>query len=314
MATDHCHLCEQPLPKGQSFYEDHGVKVCLSCFRTSKRCQSCRFPSRSLRHVAGYGNVCEFCEDRLTKDDGTSCYICGGKIFVGASHYSDHGEKVCQPCFAAAKDRCFSCRFPQIEGKIVGFGGICRFCLKDNVNKTTDLNPILQSLRPFLKNHRQQLVAPLDIHWLDWRVVLGMQQFEPKLPDVKFFDELIRHGYPIFYLKDRLYIIPSLSRRYFVSFLTGQLTAADLCRQYGLKHLLDNTPFHRLARGWCHWIALSTARVLKYNDVVKTLSRFPETGLTGDFSKFLAMAEFRKPKEIIDFSHLNLKKFARKYL
>ena len=99
-----------------------------------------------------------------------------------------------------------------------------------------------------------------------------------------------------------------------MSYIAGQLVAADLCQTVGLPHLLGNQPYQQLARGWCHWIAYSVARILKYKRVVKVLSRYPGTNLSGAFSKFLAMSEFRKNKEIMTFARENLKKFAKKYL
>ncbi|MCP4752694.1 MAG: hypothetical protein GY866_17545 [Proteobacteria bacterium] len=307
-------MCSNPLPEGQSFYEDHGVKVCLACFRTAKRCQRCRFPSNSLREMSGYGFVCEFCEDSVAEESGMTCFVCQAKIWSGASHYADHGKVVCQNCFKDAKVRCFTCRFPHIDGTIVGLGGICRFCRKGNIGRAADLNPLLKPLNGLLKNHKHRVVSPVDIQWLDWRVILGMQMDDMRVLNVKFFDELIRHCYPVFYLKEKFYVIPSIPQQWFLTYMSGQLAAADLCQKYDLPHLLGNSPFHLLARGWCHWISYNTARLLKFKKAVKFLDRFPESELSGDSSKFVAMTEFRKPKEIIDFGQQNLKKFAKKYL
>lgn len=314
MSQEHCYICEKPIPSGQSFYEDHHVKVCLSCFRTSKRCLQCRFPSRSLVHIPGFGDVCEFCESSFSKDSDMICYICNTQIWKNASFYSGHGKKVCQKCFSEAKSRCFSCRFPAVEGEIIGLGDICRFCRKDNIDKRTDLNPTIQSMIPFLKSHQHAVVAPIDFHWLDWRVILGMQIGEQGGQPISSFDDLIRFGYPIIYLKERFYIIPSLPQRWFIVFMTGQLAAADICQSYHLHHLLDNAPFQQLARGWCHWISVNTAKTLKYKNIAKTLGRFPQNSIPGLFSKFQAMSEFRKNKEIIQFAQKNLKKYAQTYL
>ena len=75
MSQESCFICEKALPAGQSFYEDHGVKVCLACFRTTKRCLNCRFPSRSLKNIPGFGDVCEFCESSFSKDKPPSVYF-----------------------------------------------------------------------------------------------------------------------------------------------------------------------------------------------------------------------------------------------
>jgi len=314
MTTETCHQCKKPLPEGQSFYEDHNVKVCLACFRTSKRCMSCRFPSNSLTYVPGYGDVCEFCKDTFKVDDGMSCYICQDQIWKGASHYADHGKEVCQKCFAEARIRCFSCRFPQTIGSVAGLGGICEFCQEENINKGTDIKPFLKSLTPFLKSHKHKLPDKIDIHWVDWRLIMGMQLDSSENREIKFFDEMIRYCNPVFYMKDRFYIIPSINQQWFISYLAGQLVAADLCKKYGLSHLMDDAPFQEMARGWCHWISYNTTRILKYKKLTKFFSRYPDSNLTGTFSKFLAMSEFRKNKEIIEFAHQNLKLYAKKYL
>jgi len=314
MSKEICYICEKPIPGGQSFYEDHGVQVCLSCFRTSKRCQSCRFPSRSLKHIPGYGNVCEFCESAFSKASDMACYICGEQIWKGASFYSGHNHKVCQKCFSEATRRCFICGFPSVEGEVIGLGDICRFCRKDNVDKRSNLNPTIQSLIPFLENHNHKLVSPISMHWIDWRVIMGMQLPQQQSSPVRFFNDLLTICYPIIYLKDRFYIIPSLPQKWFIVFMAGQLAAADICQGYGLPHLLDKGPFQELARGWCHWISANAAKVLKFKDVYKELSKHPGTEITGLFQKFQAMSEFRKAKEVIQFGQKNLVNYAKKYL
>ena len=313
MSQEICYTCEKPLPTGQSYYEDHGVKVCLSCFRTTKRCLRCRFPSRSLKNIPGFGDVCEFCESSFTKDNDMACYVCNEQVWKGASFYSGHGKTVCQKCFAESKNRCFSCRFPVVEGEVIGLGDICRFCRKDNIDKRSDLNPIIQSIIPFLKSHQHKIVTPINMQWIDWRVILGMQVEEKREYSIASFDELTRYCYPILYLKERFYIIPSLPQRWFIVGIAGQIAAADICQSYNLPHLLDSGPFQELARGWCHWVSLNTAKTLKYKEIARILSRYPENDISGSFSKFQAMSEFRKSKEIIKFAHKNLKTFAKKY-
>ncbi len=242
------------------------------------------------------------------------CYVCGEQIWKGASFYSGHNQKVCQKCFVEAESRCFSCGFPSVEGEIIGLGDICRFCRKDNLDKRSDLNPIIQSMIPFLKSHKHGIVAPIDIHWFDRRVIIGMQIEQRQGSTTRSFDELLRICYPIVYLKERFYIIPSLPQGWFISLMIGQLAAADICQTYNLLHILDNAPFQQLARGWCHWISVNTAKALKHGSIVKALNRFPEGDIPGLFSKFQAMTDFRKNKEIIQFAHKNLKQYAKKYL
>ena len=314
MSTETCYVCRQPLPAGQSYYEDHGVKVCLSCFRTVPRCQKCRFPSKSLTQVDNYGAVCEFCEDSFSSDEGMACHICKKKIWERSSYYEDHGAYVCQSRFKDARIRCFSCRFPQIVTTVPGVGGICKFCNRDNLNAQTDLNPVFQSMIPFLKQYNHKLISPLDIQRMDWRVILGMQVGSAEV-SVKFFNELVHYCYPVYYLKDRFYILPSIQQQWFIPYLAGQLVTADLCKKYKLPHLQGESPFHQLARGWSHWVAYTTAKILKNKTVAKSLSRYPQSvDLIGLFPKFLAMSEHRSTAEVISFAQKNLKEYGKKYL
>ncbi len=314
MPEEYCYLCEKPLPKRQSFYEDHGVKICLECFRTTKRCKKCRFPSQHLKTVEGFGAVCEFCRESFSNYSGSDCYLCAEKIWSGTSFYSDHGKEVCQKCFKDAKSRCFTCRFPHIKEKISSSVGICEFCVEGNINSKTDLKPLLQPLGSFLKKYNHRAASSPAFMWVDWRLILGMQIESGQNPSIKFLDELVRDCYPIFFLKGKYYIIPSIPRQWFMVYMAGQFATADLCKRFGLHHLKGDTPFHEMARGWCHWVSFNTARVLKYKAEAKTLSRYPGIEITGAFSKFVAMAEFRKPQEIIEFAHQNLDQFAKRYL
>jgi len=191
---------------------------------------------------------------------------------------------------------------------------LCKFCNKDNLGAHSDLDTIFQSLIPFLKQYNHKLISPLDVQWLDWRVILGMQ-VGPSPVSVKYFNELVRYCYPVYFLKERLYIVPSIPQQWFIPFMAGQLVAADLCTKYKLPHLQGETPFHHLARGWSHWVSYMTAKVLKNQTVVKSLSRFPQSqDLIGLFPKFLAMSEHRKAAEVISFAQKNLKDYAKKYL
>ena len=85
-------------------------------------------------------------------------------------------------------------------------------------------------------------------------------------------------------------------------------------RVYDLEHLQGSGPFQQLARGWSHYISYSTAKILNYQKVIKVLARFPEGDAVGNFPKFLAMSEYRKPKDIISFAQDQLSTFAQRYL
>lgn len=314
MAQDTCYSCEKEIVSGQSFYEDHGVKVCISCFRNLKRCQKCKFPSNQLTKVDGFGMVCEFCHESFSKEEGMTCYLCNGKIWSNASHYADHGKTVCQSCFKDAKIRCFTCRFPHVVEEIAGHGGVCEFCLEKNINSKSNLQSLLNPLRSFLDKFGHEVSPKPNLLWVNWKLIIGMQQDQPNDIILQFFDELVRYAYPVYYLKGIYYVIPSIPRQWFMAYMAGQLVAADICKKYDLFHLGGSSPFLEMARGWSHWVAYNTAKTLKYDRVAKTISRWPESSLPGNFQKFLAMSEYRKPTEIVEFAHNNLKTYAKKYL
>lgn len=311
MSSEQCYLCQQPVPAGQSFYEDHGAKVCLACFRETPRCKKCKFPSNQLEVYPGMGSVCEFCRADF-QDSGMRCYLCEKTIPAWMSHYADYGKTVCQECFAEA-DRCFLCRFPQSVVRLPNFGHVCGFCQEDLVDEKSDLAPLVAPLKTFLAQYKHPIEELPKFQWMDWNLVMGMQREEPPPVKIKFFDEFLHFAYPIFFMKGKLYCIRSIPRAHFMAHLAGQLAAFDLCQTYRQPHLLGNNPFVQRARGWCHWVAHSTAGVLKYKKVAKQLSRWPEQ-FEGDFQKYQAMAEFRKPKEIIALTHGTLKEYSRKYL
>ncbi|MDH5560842.1 MAG: hypothetical protein OEY59_08310 [Deltaproteobacteria bacterium] len=315
MENENCHLCQEPLKKGQSFYEDHGVKVCLNCFRVKPRCHKCKFPSESLTQATGVGLVCEFCLPGLSKIDVSVCYLCGVEILQTMSHYADHGQVVCQNCFKDAKIRCFFCRFPKTQDFVNGLGGVCEFCEKSLLHPGLGLEKTIAPLGPFLGSFQHKISLPLQFNSMGWNELLLVQMGESGVENkIRFFDELILHCYPVFYFEGKINMIPKIQGEWFLPVSASQLVASDLCQKYDLPHLLGNGPFQQLARGWCHWIGYCTAKTLKYNSVEKKLCRHPENGLMGSFSKFHAMMEFRSMKEILEFGHENLKNFAGKYL
>ncbi len=311
MTGESCYLCKESMPDGQSFYEDHGVLVCLSCFRDTPRCKKCKFPSHQLEIYPGMGPICEFCREKFT-DTGMSCYLCNKNIPSWMSYYADYEKTVCQECFAEA-DRCFLCRFPHSVEYLPQLGHICEFCQKDVVKDGMDLDPLLEPLKVFLKQYRHDPPDSVPMQWTNWNLILGMQVQEPPKVKIKFLDEFLHFGYPVYYLKKKFYIIQGISRQHFMPHMAGQLAAADLCQTYQQPHLLGNSPFAQLARGWCHWVAYSTARVLQYKHVQKQLGRWPEQ-FQEEFQKFQAMSEYRKPKEIIAITQGTLKEYALKYL
>jgi hypothetical protein len=197
---------------------------------------------------------------------------------------------------------------------ISGLGGICEFCIDKNLTKSSDLAPMLKPLQSFLSKFGHEVGIKPNLLWVNWKLVMGMQQDNPDTIIVTFFDELVRYCYPVYYLKGLYYVIPSIPRQWFMPYMAGQMIAADICKKYDLFHLRGNSPFLELARGWCHWVAYSTAKTLKYDKPTKAINRWPESTLPGNFQKFLAMSEYRSPTEIVEFSQQNLAEFAKKYL
>lgn len=313
-SEDTCYLCQKPITGGQSFYEDHGEKICIACFRNTPRCQKCKFPSQQLRKVDGFGQVCEFCYESFAQEEGMFCYLCHGKIWSNASHYADHGKVVCQQCFKDAKIRCFSCRFPHVVESIPGQGGVCEFCIDTNLNKNSQLKSMFKPLQSFLSKFGHSIDADPKLLWVNWKLVLGMQQESPDTIVITFFDELVRYCYPVYYMKGIYYVIPSIPRQWFMPYMAGQMVAADICRKYDLFHLRGSSPFLDMARGWCHWVSYYTAKTLKYEKPKKTIARWPESKLPGNFQKFLAMSDFRSPTEIVEYAHKTLADYAKRYL
>jgi hypothetical protein len=315
MFKDLCYLCNKPIPAQQSFYEDHGVRVCLECYKDAPRCKKCRFPSLQLKMYPGLGSVCEFCDDSLVTNSGMQCYLCEKPIPTWASFYSDYDKTVCQDCFKYAK-RCFLCRFPTSVEYVQGLGDVCEFCHDSVLKKESHLEPFYAPLKAFLEGYRHHALAEPKFQWVDWKIILGMQM-QASLPQekIKFLDEYLHHSYPLYYFREKFYVILRIPHQLFMVHLSGQLVAHDICQKYGQAHLIGSGPFHKHARGWVHWVAYSTAQRLQYTQIQKNLSRRPESeDVVGDFAKFLAMAEYRKPRELVTFAHRTLDEFAERYL
>ena len=308
-----CYVCDQPLPEGQSFYEDHGVQVCLACYRTTPRCLKCKFPSNQLQTHPRYGSICEFCWEKYPLQEGEPCYLCQKPIPEGTSFYSDYDCKVCRECFQHAK-RCFLCRFPNIVKEIQGIGGVCEFCEEKTITKHTDLSSYLTPLKQFLQRFGYSSLEIPPVQWVPWSLLLGMQIEEKPHIKIEFMDDLIHFCYPILYLKGRLYVVAGIDPATFMAYLAGQLIAYDLCTKYQLPHLLEIAPFTNFARGWCHWVSWQTAKTLKYERLTKILRTWPESSLRGNFPQLEAKSEYHKPKEVIHYAQNTLKHYAKRYL
>ena len=309
-----CYLCEQRLPEGQSCYVDHGVEVCLNCFRQTPRCSRCRFPSRQLSQHPTLGMICEFCDSAVVAQEIFRCYLCQTPITEHSPYFEGHGVRVCKPCFQRAP-RCFLCRFPHSEEQVVGVGNVCEFCTQTVLNRQSDLTRPSEVIQQFLQKYDHSLAEIPPLRWVDWRVLVGMQLdgHPPEFP-IQFLDELLHYAYPLFYLKGAIYIMPRISKSLFLTHMAGQLTAADLCQRHRLPHLLGKTAFHRVARGWTHGVAWRTARQLKFSTEAQQLSRWPENFLSGDFQKLRNTGDLRGEGELRKFVQLALNKAAQRDL
>ncbi|MGK5091808.1 hypothetical protein WDW89_07285 [Deltaproteobacteria bacterium TL4] len=314
MSVDSCYLCKNPIPVQQSFYEAHGVRVCLECFTNTPRCQKCKFPSTALKRYPGFGNICEFCQKSLERETGMECYLCQKKIPSWGSCYSDYGKHVCQDCFKNA-ERCFLCRFPKGIEKVDGLGYLCEFCQNEVLKKGMDLDSFLGPLKAFLAGYQHPVPSKLNLHWIDWHVLVGMQWPKERPPyKIKYLDEFLYHCYPIYYSANQFYLIPRIPHQQFMVYMAGQLAASDLCQRFQQNNLLGDNPFFKLARAWSHFIAYNTATLLHYEKLSKHLQRWPEAITEGDFQKFVAMQASRKPGQIVEYAHSTLKQYAQKYL
>ena len=308
-----CHLCHKPLPKGQSFYEGRGLKVCLGCYRTQVPCKKCGFPGPLTNHPK-WGLICTFCLKENPITEQGVCLVCNKPILEGQSHYADHGQMVCQDCFAKAKTRCFTCRFPKVDGVLPGQGGVCDHCLETLITKLDDHPAILSPLFPFLEAHGYLPQGPLNLNFIDWRMILGMQRKDSPDFSVQFLDELVHWAYPAYHLAGKIYALPGLPSEWFIPIVSGQLAARELCKAHKIPHLGELGPFYGLARGWVHYLSYAIAKRLKYEGVAKKLSRWPEAYAGPEFNKFLAVEENRGPKGVISFAKTELERFALRYL
>lgn len=314
MSEHHCHQCGQTLPKGQSFYQDHGVFVCLECFKHSPRCALCRFPSKKLKRVSPHGMLCEFCQETHGPKPPEPCLFCGGMIPPEASHYADHGVKVCQSCFKKAPRRCFTCRFPEVNKEVPGIGGVCRFCENSTLGEETDLAPILEVLLPFVKSLGYRPDPDLKLLFTDWRLVLGMQEENPPSYPVHFFDEYVHYGLPMVYLKGTFFCLARVPKHWFLVSLAGQLVARELCKAYGAVHLQGTSPFHKLARGWVRYVSHLTATRLGQEQIKGKLERHPEKETTGDFSRIMELSHNLPTRQLVKEIHRRLGLYAQRYL
>ncbi len=312
MHPENCYLCDQPLPQGQSFYEGQGQTICLSCFQTHERCARCRFPGRELLNTPPHGKLCEFCRQSIQAAPSEPCALCDREIQAEERHYEGQGEKVCARCFNSAPERCFTCRFPQISRQVTGVGGVCRHCVSSAVSPLSDLNQLLAPIHPFVQGFGHNPKGLVKGVFLPPLLVLGMQDPNPPPAKIQFLDEFVQFALPVYYLQGVFYLLPILSREWFIPAMAGQLASRDLCRKYNLKGLTQQRPFERFARSWSLFLSQQAAKKLGFAPVEKRLLRHGEH--LQAFTKLYAMSEHRPLKEVIRYGQAELSRLASKGL
>lgn len=313
MAQDLCHICRTAIPSNQSFFEQHGIKVCLNCFRTSPKCSKCGLPSKDLRSAFGAENICEFCVKTVSSRKSEKCFLCEKDIWPNMSRYEDHGKSVCQTCFKDAKRRCFFCGFPEVESSSLSETPCCRFCSDKLISTNGDISQFISPLKSFLSHFKISYPNFDSLIHVNWNLILGMQMEQDKIGNIKNFKELMQVCYPIYHLKGKIYILKQIPSQWLLPLLATQVSSAYYCQKFGLNHLKGETPFHTYLQGWCHYIGYFTAKTLKYAEVAKAFEKFPQNS-RGDFLKFQAMSEFRSPKEMIEIAISTIVQFHKRYI
>lgn len=314
MSSENCYLCSKSLPSGQSYYEGQGQTVCLSCYRVHARCVKCNFPGKELKETPPHGMLCEFCRVNVKSEPSMTCILCSSSIPAGSSHYSGQNQVVCLNCFKDAKKRCFTCRFPQVSMTTTSGPGVCSFCKPSVITDKSDLKSIVAPLEPFLAGLGHRPPSEIKGVFLPSLLILGMQDRNPPPAPIEFFEEFILFAMPIVYLRGVFYMLPAIPKDWFIASMVGQMAAFDICRTYGLEGLVGDTPFHKMAQGWSHFVSFLCAQRLKYTNVERRLERMGANMLVGDFNKFLGMHEHRKPKDVIHYAKVHLAQLAKKHL
>lgn len=241
------------------------------------------------------------------------CYLCRSEIEDGQFFYNDHGVQVCKPCFLES-ERCFVCRFPGRKlRQVEGLGLECEFCRDTLIGEGSDVEEIVKPAFAYLAQFGHRPIERLRFVFTD-RTGLREMQVSAGVPPEQFIDDFLRYAYPVFYREGQFHLLRRMSRPTFVVYAIVQFAAAGIARRYELPHLLGATPFHTLARGWCHWLGFEAAKRLGYDLERRQLRKWPELGLQGEFERWQKMSRFNKPREMLAFLVPNLNALARKHL
>lgn len=313
MTADSCYICHSKIPNHQSFFGKGDRKICLNCYRSYPKCKKCGTPSKNLRSDFGEENICSTCIEKLSQRKSVPCFLCEESIWPNMSRYEGHGHSICQKCFTDAKHRCFFCGFPDVIPDSMENTPYCEFCKPELVFKKEDLSSLLPPIKSFLNHFAINHFDFSSTTFTTSKQLLPLQGLKSDCK-IQSFEELIKQAYPVYQLKGRFYIVGPISKQWVLPLLAIQLSVAHFCKQYHLDHLSGDTPFHSYLQGWCHYIGYFMAKTLQYKTQTKTLEKFPGNSFKGDFLKFLAMSEFRPPKEMIQHSLVTIESFYKRYL
>jgi hypothetical protein len=238
------------------------------------------------------------------------CYRCGNKFPDDQPFYNDYEVVVCKPCFLDAQ-RCFICRFPGKElREVAGLGLECEFCRGKVVAEGDTLAESLPPIAAFLSAFGCRVEAAPRFEWRDLSPLRDMQT-NADLPKEAFFDDFLRHAYPVYYRDGSFHLLRRMPRPTFVVHMIVQLAVAHVAGAYRLPNLAGKTAFHAFAQGWCHWIGYTAANALKFDREQRQLRKWPELGMQGDFERWEKMAKSQQAPKVSAHFHATVVPLAR---
>jgi len=241
------------------------------------------------------------------------CYLCKDRIGEGEPFYNDYEQYICKPCFADAP-RCWICRFPgKALQEVEGLGHECEFCRGNLIDGETDLTPLVEPLRAYLKPFGLKIPATPLYQRAGWRALRDLQT-DADLPPPEFIDDYLRYAYPLYWHDGALHLLHRMTKATFVPYAVVQFAAGDIASAHALPNLGGNSPFHTFARGWAHWLGHQAAQLLGYDLERRQLRKWPELGLMGEFERWERMARLNKPAKMVVYFQAHLKQLAAKHL
>jgi len=241
------------------------------------------------------------------------CYHCNKTFPDDQPYYNDYNVVVCKPCFLEGK-RCFICRFVGNDlREVPGLGLECEFCRGKVVAEGDSLAESLPPIASFLSAFGCRVEAAPRFQWSDREPLLALQT-QADLPRAEFFDDYLRHAYPIYYRDGVFHMLRRMPRPAFVVHMIVQLAVAHVSGAFRLPNLSGKTPFHAYAQGWCHWIGYGAAAALNYDRERRQLRKWPELGLQGDFERWETMSKSQTTPKVSAHFHATVVALARKSL